>query len=297
MSGYQEDLIKLDHLGDLGMSEMIGLMRLHVQEVTRFTTLVSIRIKLSEKLVQQFSTDLQSYDIDPQPFLTRSNSSINTFSPAGIFLLKICAKVHDIGKPFFRSIYCLERSLTDEEYELQKLHANLTRIIVRSWASNTDYNFYHPELVILVADMATAHQEKFNGTGYPDSQSGTQISLVGRLLAITDAISAMVNPRPYQQPIHLHECLDRLQSAAGTHFDPDLLKPITHQLNSESRNPERISGQWTDTSAFSNDFMGFIRNINMHRPIQHAEDKKRREELEEVINTALKKEGENAIHS
>jgi response regulator RpfG family c-di-GMP phosphodiesterase len=289
MIDYKDDLIKLDHLGDLGMSEMIGLMRLHVQEVTRFTTLLLFHLELSDSLAEQFAADLRRYDVDPESFLIRRESQPVTLSPLGLFLLKICAKVHDIGKPFFRAIYSHERSLTEEEFELQKLHANLTRVIVRSWAVNEAYEFSHPGLVKLVADMAADHQEKFDGRGYPDGKAAQQITVGGRLLAITDAISALMNQRPYQQAVSLECCMGRLKLGEGSHFDPDLLSPILIHLDSECHNSERLSGHWHDTDSFSADYFDFIKNIDFSEAVLHAGDVKQRKRLQAVVEEVLQR--------
>jgi hypothetical protein len=65
---YAADLIQLDHVGDIGMSEMIGLMRLHVQEVARFTTLISQSLVLDQQQVEELMEDCNGYQVDATPF-------------------------------------------------------------------------------------------------------------------------------------------------------------------------------------------------------------------------------------
>ncbi len=184
----ERDLIKLDHLGDLGMSEMMLLMRVHVQEVTRFTTLLAMNMRLSRDQEEQFLRDCDLYEINPHDYISTNGRDVS-FSPAGILLLKICAKVHDIGKPFFRHIYALSRSLSYNEFNCQKLHSNMSRIIVKSWLLDRTLALEHPGLIKFVADMAASHQEKYDGSGYPDGKTGEGIGLIGRILAITDTVS------------------------------------------------------------------------------------------------------------
>lgn len=281
------DLIILDHLADVGMSEMIGLMRLHVQEVTRFTTLIGLALTISEEQAEEFGADCEKYGVDSDPYITPHNEGFK-FTPLGLFLVKICAKTHDIGKPFFRQIYSLERGLSGEEFDQQKLHAHLSRIIIRSWGIDGNYGISDLKLLNFIADMAAAHQEKYDGSGYPDQFSGKDIGFIGRLLAITDAISAMINPRPYQQPMPLYICLDRLQKDAGTHFDPDLIQNVVAILKAEGRNEERFSGAWRDMGKFSSDFLAIVKKIDFAKILLSDSDKEQLPTIKEVIANALK---------
>ena len=259
--GLLQDMLLLDHLGDVGMSEMISLMRLHVQEVTRFSLLVAYRLPLSAEQQRVFVRDCSGYEIDPEPFLQTVEGGTR-LSIAGIQLLKICAKVHDIGKPFFRQIYSQARRLTQQEFNQQKLHANLSRLIVKGWLNQPGLHFSNPDLVRMVADVAAQHQEKFDGTGYPDGIAGEEISLLGRLLAITDAISAIVNPRPYEAATPLQEALVRLESDSGRHFDPLLLEQAITVLRQEVTDAPRFSVEWDDRSEHSPDYLQFVANID-----------------------------------
>ena len=260
-----QDLLQLDHLGDIGMSEMIFLMRLHVQEVARFSTLIGYRLRLSEAQVMEFRQDCAVYEIDPVQFLQEEDEEGTPLSVAGLQLLKICAKVHDIGKPFFRQIYIQERGLTDKEFNLQKLHANLSRLIVKGWLNYPELNFHNPQLIHMVADFSAQHQEKYDGSGYPDRLVGKEISLLGRLLAITDAISAIVNPRPYEVAIALDECIVRLEKDRGNHFDPELLDQSLSILQHEVSSAPRFSGEWENLNQHSTDYINFVRYIDFER--------------------------------
>ncbi len=276
------DLIQLDYLGDIGISEMIGLMRLHVLEVTRFTALIGLNIQLTETHLEQFNQDCRAYGLDSAAFLAG-----NKFSPTGLLLLKVCAKVHDIGKPFFKQIYSLERSLTAAEFEHQKLHANFSRIIVKSWLMDDSFKFENPGLVKFVADMAAAHQEKYDGSGYPDGLQGDAIGLVGRILAVADAISAMVNRRPYQPSVSLDTTSERLQAAAGSHFDPSLIELILPILGHGKYAQQRIMGDWSNTDGFSEEFLHFLEIIDLDEVELAAADRSRLEELREIIRMQL----------
>lgn len=279
------DLIRLSHLGDLGMSEMIGLMRLHVQEVTRFTAIIGHRLVLNESQARQFKNDMATYNLDHNLFLAKAQGGWK-FTPTGLFFLTVCAKVHDIGKPFFRTIYALERSLEKEEFLKQRLHANFTRIIVKSWRFCCNCPVDNHDLINSVADMAAEHQEKYNGTGYPDGKAGENISFVGRFLAITDAISAMINPRPYQKAMPVEYCIDQLNKSAGSHFDPELSAVVVKVLEKRHWN-DRLLGNWAEPDKFSDDYLSFVTMIDLEKIDLGRGDVEQMPALSELIKEKL----------
>lgn len=251
----EKDLIQLDNLGDLGISEMNAPMRLHSQEVTRFTAGITAWLIFSDEQLKQFRSDCEAYKLDSSVFLKNSKKGV-IFSQIGIFMVKICAKVHDVGKPFFRHICALSRSLTPKEFDEQKLHADISRVIVKSWLLDSRFDFQNPGLVHFVADMASSHHEKFDGTGYPDGKAGSEIGFIARILAIADAISAGVNPRPYKKTQPFIDCLKRLGTSAGSHFDPALVEYIL-RLGTDKDTEPRVSGEWLDENRLSTSYMEF----------------------------------------
>jgi hypothetical protein len=281
-------LIRLNYLGDLGMSEMIGLMRLHVQEITRYTSIISSGTIFKKRQKLQLISDFREYDLDHTLFMDETPNSAN-LNFVGVYLATICAKVHDIGKPFFREMYSQERALKPDEYQKQKAHANLSRLIIRSWSNNCNILCNHEGLVRFIADAASAHHEKVDGTGYPDGKGGESISLFGRLLAITDVISALMNERPYSKPVPLTKCMDIINRNKGTHFDPDLVNSVTALYNLGAFTEERVLGKWIEKEKFSHEYAGFVRSIDFEKDIVHKGDREKLSELKEIIQNALER--------
>jgi HD-GYP domain-containing protein (c-di-GMP phosphodiesterase class II) len=279
------DLIRLDQLGDIGVHEMTGLMRLHTQEVARLTALTAMHIRLEEKHANQFMRDCAGYDLAVEDLLVQLEDGW-AFTPLGVFLVKVCAKLHDIGILFFRHSYYLERPLEDEEYQIQKLHANLSRIVIRSWQLQ-DPDVLGRTITDFIADSAAAHQERFDGSGYPDGCVGTEISLIGRILAITDAFSAMLNPRPFCQAYPMDECVERVEAEAGKQFDPELVSPLLKLL--QKLEPEFCpSAQPTrERENFTPEFLRVVQSIDFKQIRLGAGDRARMTELREVVAFAL----------
>jgi two-component system, cell cycle response regulator len=71
-----------------------------------------------------------------------------------------------------------------------------------------------------VAEVVTAHHERWDGGGYPRGLVGEQIPLAARVVAVADAYLAMCEDRPYRARLTEGEALRELQDCAGTQFDP-----------------------------------------------------------------------------
>jgi HD domain len=68
------------------------------------------------------------------------------------------------------------------------------------------------------------HHEKFDGTGYPKGLAGHEISLAGRLVAVTDVFDVITATRSYKRPMTAQEGRLELTRCAGTHFDPVMVR-------------------------------------------------------------------------
>lgn len=73
-------------------------------------------------------------------------------------------------------------------------------------------------------DVVLNHHEKYNGAGYPRGIEAQHIPLVARIFAIVDVFDALTSKRPYKEPMSLEKSLGIIQSDAGSHFDPDLVR-------------------------------------------------------------------------
>lgn len=92
-----------------------------------------------------------------------------------------------------------------------------------------------------VAKIVRHHQEKWDGTGYPDGLRAETIPLGARILAVVDAFSAIMDERPYKTPRTQAEAESELKRCAGTHFDPRIVEVFTQM---EIFDPH--TGGWKD---------------------------------------------------
>lgn len=124
------------------------------------------------------------------------------------------ALLHDIGKIGIPDdILQKDGPLTDEEWETIKKHPEIGAEIVAPIRKLAD-----------VAPIVRAHQEKFDGTGYPFGLKGEEIPLGARVLAVVDAYSAMTEDRVYRKAIGKEAAIKELKDCAGKDFDPQVVE-------------------------------------------------------------------------
>src|SRR5260370_860259 len=114
------------------------------------------------------------------------------------------ALVHDIGKICVPdAILNKPGSLTDEEYDIMKLHPMQGVKIVEPLDSLKD-----------VIPLIRSHHERLDGSGYPDGLRGEEIPLLVRVLSVADCYDAMSSRRPYRGPLSHAECSRILRADA-----------------------------------------------------------------------------------
>jgi len=73
------------------------------------------------------------------------------------------------------------------------------------------------------AEIVLAHQEFYDGTGYPRELKGEQIPLGARIFTIADSLDAMISDRPYRRALPMSHAREEIQRCAGTQFDPAIV--------------------------------------------------------------------------
>ncbi|WP_374437968.1 HD-GYP domain-containing protein [Inhella sp.] len=142
-------------------------------------------------------------------------------TPEAIQLLFKSAPLHDIGKVGIPDPILLKPGkLTPEEFEIMKTHTTIgyESIVRAERALGEDLDF-----LAFAKEIALSHQEKWDGSGYPQGLAGTAIPLSARLMAVADVYDALISKRVYKPAFSHEEALDVLRKGRGTHFDPDVL--------------------------------------------------------------------------
>ena len=127
--------------------------------------------------------------------------------------LRAACLLHNIGRLGVPE-HILHKSgtLTPEEQEKLRAHPVLGARIIAS------IPFPWP-----VVPLIRHHAEHWDGSGYPDSLRGDAIPLGARILAVANAYSALLRPRPYRSAYSPDEAIAEIEARAGTQFDPGVL--------------------------------------------------------------------------
>ena len=135
--------------------------------------------------------------------------------------LELGALFHDIGKIGIpNSVLLKPGPLTDEERLLIETHPELGERIIAPIDQLQN-----------VCGIVRACHERWDGQGYPDRKAGEEIPLEARIIFACDAYHAMTTDRPYRRALPAEEALRRLEEAAGTQFDPQVVEVCLRVLD------------------------------------------------------------------
>lgn len=135
-------------------------------------------------------------------------------SAGEIDVLRQAAVLHDIGKIGVpEQILRKPEHLISEEFDIIRQHPVIGAEIISPVRFLSE-----------VVQIVLHHHERFDGTGYPDGLKGAEIPLGARILAVADAVDAMLSDRPYARARTVAEVREELRRCSGTRFDPQLVK-------------------------------------------------------------------------
>jgi putative two-component system response regulator len=140
---------------------------------------------------------------------------------AMVDMLYKSAPLHDIGKVGIPDAILLKPGkLTTEEFEIMKTHTTLGRdaILVAEKLIDAPSTFLR-----LAREIAHYHQEKWDGSGYPEKLAGEAIPLSARLMALADVYDALISRRVYKAPMPRDKAVAIIREGRGKHFDPAIV--------------------------------------------------------------------------
>jgi len=131
-------------------------------------------------------------------------------------MIRIAALLHDYGKIGIPdSMLKKADKLTEYEYEYVKLHVDKTKEIL------SEINFEGS--LKEVPEIAGAHHEKIDGSGYPMGLKGEEIPFGARIIAAADFFEALTANRYYSEPMPPAKALDMLMEKSGSFFDKQVV--------------------------------------------------------------------------
>ena len=130
------------------------------------------------------------------------------------------APLHDIGKVGIPDRILLKPGRLDAaEFEIMKTHTTLGRDAIENALKRVGV---HIPLLEIAKEIALSHQEKWDGSGYPEGLAGEAIPLSARLMAVADVYDALISRRVYKAPMSHEQAAAIIVAGAGQHFDPDI---------------------------------------------------------------------------
>lgn len=138
--------------------------------------------------------------------------------------LSIAALLHDIGKIFI-PYYILAKTdtLTLDEYLIIQKHPLQGYKFLDSVFLNSSLNKEDKELVKLCKEVCLHHQERLNGSGYPDMLNSKTMSIAAKITSITDSFDAMTAKRVYRVNISPLEAMSILKKESNK-YDERFIK-------------------------------------------------------------------------
>ena len=187
----------------------------HIRRTQQYVRILALRLKDHPK----FSSFLDDETID---------------------LLYMSAPLHDAGKVGIPDNILLKPGKLDtDEFERMKDHTVLGGNAIK----RAEEELGERSFLRFAREIAYSHQEKWDGSGYPEGLKGEEIPISGRVMAIADVYDALISRRVYKKPFPHHVAVNAIAMGKGSHFDPDMIDAFL-KVKDEFR---RIAIELSDT--------------------------------------------------
>ncbi|MDY0746185.1 two-component system response regulator [Paucibacter sp. R3-3] len=131
------------------------------------------------------------------------------------------APLHDIGKVGIPDGILLKPGRFEpHEFEIMKTHCRLGRDAVQQAEDRLGLEV---EFLTVAKEIAYSHQEKWDGSGYPEGLVGDAIPVSARLMAVADVYDALISRRVYKAGMTHAQAAQVIDEGRGEHFDPDVV--------------------------------------------------------------------------
>ena len=190
---------------------------------------------MQEKVILNFADIIESRDGNTGGHIKRTSAYVSAIidglcedkkytdilTPEYIRMVISAAPLHDIGKiSISDTILCKKGKLTTEEYDVMKTHSSIGGSMLGKLLGSLESEDY----VRLAAAISRYHHERWDGAGYPEGLSGTDIPLSARIMAVADVFDALTSVRVYKEKISCDEAYVIMESEAGKQFDPVIIE-------------------------------------------------------------------------
>ncbi len=131
------------------------------------------------------------------------------------------APLHDIGKVGIPDRILLKPGRFEPgEFEIMKTHTTLGRDAIQA---AEDALSLKVDFLSVAKEIAYGHQEKWDGSGYPEGLKGESIPVSARIMAVADVYDALISRRVYKDSMSHERAITIIAEGKGSHFDPDMV--------------------------------------------------------------------------
>jgi response regulator RpfG family c-di-GMP phosphodiesterase len=144
-------------------------------------------------------------------------------------LIGLASVLHDVGKVGVPDrILQKPEQLDADEWQIMREHARMSEEILKEPARMIEGETY----LSLGSELAGAHHERFDGTGYPRHLAGDSIPVSARIMAVVDVFDALTTVRPYKKAWTVERALTLIEDEAGKQFDPVVVDAFLFAIRS-----------------------------------------------------------------
>ncbi|MGD9899231.1 MAG: HD domain-containing phosphohydrolase [Calditrichaceae bacterium] len=197
-----------------------------LESISQMTVHAVENVRLHEEQKKSFESFIEtlSTTLDARDYITSGHSrrvtlyaveiaKLMELTPDEINTIRYASLLHDIGKIGVPEMVLFKnKQLTEDEYEIIKRHANITKSIL----SKIQFQKKFSE----IPQIAATHHEKIDGSGYPAGLTGQEIPLGGKILSICDVFDALTSRRHYNDRLDFDKVILLLDQETGTSFEP-----------------------------------------------------------------------------
>jgi diguanylate cyclase (GGDEF)-like protein/PAS domain S-box-containing protein len=137
--------------------------------------------------------------------------------------LDLLSRLHDIGKICIdEKILTKPGRLTDEEWARVKQHPEVGYRIAQASAE-----------LVRISHLILSHHERWDGNGYPQGLSGSNIPYLSRIISVIDSYDAMTQDRPYRKALPKNTAINEIINNASKQFDPKIARIFVEKVLKE----------------------------------------------------------------
>jgi putative two-component system response regulator len=223
-------------------------------EVARRTREISaiqdVTIQAMASLAETRDSDTGNHIRRTQGYVKALGSKLKTHPRFSTFLTDAMieiifksAPLHDIGKVGIPDRILLKPGRFEpEEFEIMKTHTTLGRDAIQAAENSLGLKV---EFLSVAKEIAYGHQEKWDGSGYPENVRGDDIPVSARIMAVADVYDALISRRVYKESMSHEKAITIITEGRGTHFDPDMVDAFL-SIQDEIRT---IANRYADSDA------------------------------------------------